>query len=205
MLSKGFTRPRLPKQYDRLLADISGLLEQARRTVARSLNAVLTSVYWQIGRRIVEHEQGGKARAEYGRELLVRLGEDLTKQHGRGFSWRNLYQMRLFYQGWEILQTPSAKFEARVICSTLSNKLSHPKFQTPSGKSEIAQTVSAQLANGLTHATFPLSWSHYAMGGIKAKVFASHYLTVLPDPEALRREIVTTQRAIEARRRPESV
>ena len=52
---------------------------------------------------------------------------------------------------------------------------------------------------------FPLSWSRYAMGGIKAKVFASHYLTVLPDPEALRQEIMTTQRAIEARRRPESV
>jgi hypothetical protein len=123
MLTKGFTHPRLPKQYDRLLADISGLLEQARRTAARSVNAVLTSVYWQIGQRIVEHEQGGKPRAGYGGQLLMRLSEDLTAMHGRGFSGRNLRQMRAFYLGWEIWQTPSAKFEARVICSTLSSKL----------------------------------------------------------------------------------
>ncbi|MCX5644481.1 MAG: PDDEXK nuclease domain-containing protein [Phycisphaerae bacterium] len=161
MPDKGFTHLHLHRQYGRLLADISGLLEQARRTAARSLNAVLTSAYWQIGRRIVEHEQGGKQRAEYGRELLVRLGEDLTKQYGRGFSWRNLYQMRLFYQGWEILQTPSAKFEARVICSTLSSELNPPKFQTPSGESTIAQTASAQFASMLPAGTFPLSWSHY--------------------------------------------
>ncbi len=161
MPDKGFTHLQLHRQYGRLLVDLSGLLEQARRTAVRSVNGVLTSVYWQIGRRIVEYEQEGKQRAEYGRELLVRLGEDLTEQYGRGFSWRNLYQMRLFYQGWEILQTPSAKFEARVICSTLSSELSPPKFQTPSGKSEIAQTASAQLASLLPPGTFPLSWSHY--------------------------------------------
>jgi len=161
MPDKGFTHLHQRSQYGRLLADISSVLEQARRTVVRSTNAVLTSAYWQIGRRIVEHEQGGKERAEYGRELLVRLGEDLTKEHGRGFSWRNLYQMRLFYQGWEILQTPSAKFEARVICSTLSSELIPPKFQTPSGKSEITQTASARLADSPIHVTFPLSWSHY--------------------------------------------
>jgi len=161
MPNKGFTHLQLHRQYGRLLADVSGLLEQARRTAVRSVNAVLTSVYWQIGQRIAEHEQGGKQRAKYGRELLVRLGEDLTKRYGRGFSWRNLYQMRLFYQGWEILQTPSAKFEARVICSMLSSELSPPKFQTPSGESAIAQTPSARLASMLPPGTFPLSWSHY--------------------------------------------
>jgi predicted nuclease of restriction endonuclease-like (RecB) superfamily len=161
MSSKGLAHFGSHGEYGRLLADISSLLEQSRRMAARSINAVLTAVYWQIGRRIVEHEQGGKERAEYGRELLFRLGEDLTKQHGRGFSWRNLYQMRLFYQGWEILQTPSAKFEARVICPTLSSELSPPKFQIPSGKSEMAQTASAQLASALPPGTFPLSWSHY--------------------------------------------
>jgi hypothetical protein len=141
MPNKGLTHPHLHSQYGRLLADVSGILVQARRTAVRSVNAVLTSAYWQIGQRIVEHEQGGKPRAEYGRELLFRLGEDLTKQYGRGFSWRNLYQMRLFYQGWAILQTPSAKFKARVICSTLSSELSPPRFQTASGKSAMARTV----------------------------------------------------------------
>ena len=102
--------------YGQLVSDISRLLEQARRTAARSVNAVLTGTYWQVGRRIVEHEQGGKERAGYGEELLGRLSMDLTATHGRGFSRANLQQMRLLYLGWEICQTPSGKFEARVIC-----------------------------------------------------------------------------------------
>ncbi|MCO6459547.1 MAG: hypothetical protein J5I93_29895 [Pirellulaceae bacterium] len=70
------------------------------------------ATYWEIGRRIVEFEQGGEARAEYGAGLLKRLGKDLTARFGRGFSERNLRQMRAFHQGWDIWQTPSAKFEA---------------------------------------------------------------------------------------------
>lgn len=148
-------------KYGELVSEISGLLEQARRGVARSVNAILTATYWEIGRRIVEHEQGGKARAGYGEELLVRLGNDLTKQHGRGFSWRNLYQMRLFYQGWEILQTPSAKFEARAICAAVSADSIASIIQTPSGKSRILQRPSAKLNAFSIPAVFPLSWSHY--------------------------------------------
>jgi len=134
MTSKGFTRLDLHSQYGQLLADISGLLEQARRTAARSVNAVLTAAYWQIGRRIVEHEQGGKQRAGYGEELLIRLSEDLTAMHGRGFSRPRLQRMRLFYLGWEICSTPSSELEATVICSSLSSELSPPKLQPPSAK-----------------------------------------------------------------------
>jgi len=136
--------------YGRLVSEISGLLEQARRFSARSVNAILTATYWQIGQRIVEHEQGGKGRAGYGEELLTRLSIDLTGRHGRGFSARNLRQMRGFYLGWEIWQTPSAKLQTRVICAARS------------GNSEIVQTVSAkslELANPAE--VFPLSWSQY--------------------------------------------
>lgn len=95
--------------YDDVLADVVNLLETAHRNSARSINAVITSTYWNIGRRIVEFEQGGKVRAQYGKELLKRLSLDLTARFGRGFSARNLEQMRLFYQGWPISQTLSAK------------------------------------------------------------------------------------------------
>ena len=150
-----------PGAYGRLVSEISTLLEQALRGAARSVNAILTSTYWEVGRRIVEHEQGGQSRAEYGEELLVRLGNDLTKQHGRGFSWRNLYQMRSFYEGWKILQTPSAKFEVRATFPGASGDSGTEKFQTPSGQSKILQTLSAK--SGLTSlaGVFPLSWSHY--------------------------------------------
>lgn len=161
MSDKGFTHRNLPNQYGQLLADISGLLEHARRIAARSVNVVLTSAYWQIGRRIVEHEQGGKQRAGYGEELLIRLSEDLTAMHGRGFSRPGLQRMRLFYLGWEICSTPSSKLEARVICSSLSSELAPPKVQTLSGQSVIAQTPSAKSASMLPPGTFPLSWSHY--------------------------------------------
>ena len=76
--------PAAAGEYDRLVSDISRLLEQARRGAARSVNAILTATYWQIGRRIVEHEQGCKVRAEYGEELLVRLSADLMRRLGEG-------------------------------------------------------------------------------------------------------------------------
>ena len=72
----------------------------------------MTATYWEIGRRIVEFEQRGEKRADYGEELIRRLADDLVPRFGRGFGWRNLTQMRAFSMAWpatEILQTPSAK------------------------------------------------------------------------------------------------
>jgi predicted nuclease of restriction endonuclease-like (RecB) superfamily len=144
--------------YGGLVTGISDLLEAARRAAARSVNSILTATYWEIGRRIVEFEQGGKARAEYGENLLKQLGHDLTARFGRGFSWRNLFYMRNFYLGWEILQTPSAKFEARVRRPEEPAEAVEPMGPAPSGPLQIAQTLSAESTWA---AVFPLSWSHY--------------------------------------------
>ena len=95
--------------YGAVLADVVRLIETARGAAARSVNAVMTATYWAIGRRIVEHEQGGAARAAYGEELLKSLAGDLTAKLGRGFSERNLEQMRRFFLTWSISQTASAK------------------------------------------------------------------------------------------------
>lgn len=154
-------------QYDSLVGGIAVLLEQSRRGAARAVNSLLTATYWEVGRRIVEFEQGGKARAKYGAELLKRLGTDLASRFGRGFSERNLRQMRAFYQDWEIWQTPSAKLEARV--KTPAGLIGFSEiFPTPPGKladSTKLQTVSAESRQriDLWHLTsaFPLSWSHY--------------------------------------------
>ena len=67
--------PMLEPDYGGLLTGISDLLDQARRMSARTVNRILTATYWEIGRRIVEHEQGGEARAEYGQNLLVSAGQ----------------------------------------------------------------------------------------------------------------------------------
>jgi hypothetical protein len=71
--------------YGGLVSGIADLLDQARRSAARTVNSILTATYWEIGRRIVEFEQGGKGRAEYGEALLQRLAGDLTSRFGRGF------------------------------------------------------------------------------------------------------------------------
>ncbi|MBI3291514.1 MAG: DUF1016 domain-containing protein [Elusimicrobia bacterium] len=95
--------------YQRFAGDIAQLLVEARRQAARSVNAVLTGTYWEIGRRIVQFEQGGQRRAGYGEALVPRLSMDLTRRFGRGFSERNIEQMRLFYLKWPIPQTASAE------------------------------------------------------------------------------------------------
>lgn len=148
-------------RYDLFVKEIGGLLSEARRQTIRSVNAILTATYWEIGRRIVEYEQGGKARAEYGEHLLLRLAKDLMAEHGRGFSARNLRLMRAFYSGWEIWQTPSAKFEVRVKCPTLSGERLGKKRQTPPAKSTQPVTFLPAKSQTALADLFPLSWSHY--------------------------------------------
>jgi hypothetical protein len=100
----------LPAGYVDVRSGIVELLNAARLTAARNVNALMTASYWEIGRRIVEAEQKGKRRAGYGEQLIQRLSADLTQQFGRGFSARNLEQMRQFYPTWAIPQTVSAEF-----------------------------------------------------------------------------------------------
>ncbi len=138
--------------YEAVFGDVSKIIDAARESAARSVTAAMTAAYWLIGRRIVEFEQSGEERAEYGAALIERLAEDLTVQFGRGFSLRNIYNMRLFYLAHptdRILQTPSAKLAA------LPRRQIR---QTPSGISE-ATSVEVDLDDLLT--AFPLPWSAY--------------------------------------------
>jgi predicted nuclease of restriction endonuclease-like (RecB) superfamily len=124
-------------EYATLLLDVSRLLEHARQSAGRAVNAVMTATYWQIGRRIVEQEQEGSDRASYGEELVARLARDLTTRFGRGFSRTNVFQMRQFFLAYrEKIQTLSEFSGGESI------------VQTPSG-----------LSPG--NPAFPLSWSHY--------------------------------------------
>lgn len=86
-----------PDAYPAMLSGLVELMEEARSQAVRHVNAMMTASYWEIGRRIVEQEQGGEQRAGYGEELIERLSADLTSHFGRGFSQTNLKTMRLFY------------------------------------------------------------------------------------------------------------
>ncbi len=158
--------PPAARIYSGLVGGIGELLETARRASARSVNVIMTATYWEIGRRIVEFEQGGAQRAEYGEELLSRLAADLAKKFGRGFSQRSLQNMRSFYQRFspeQIWQTLSAKSPAAIL-PTLSGESSPVGTPPPS----ICPTVSGKLrAPSLAlpdlARAFPLPWSHYVL------------------------------------------
>lgn len=94
--------------------DIKAILEQARGKARSAVNAAMVEAYWLIGRRIVEEEQRGQHKAEYGSRLLENLSKALTSDFGRGFSYANLRNFRQFY-----LTYPDQE-----ICYTVCSKLS---------------------------------------------------------------------------------
>ena len=97
-----------------LIEQVRTLVQSARQAAATSVNALQVRTNFEIGRRIVEHEQHGAARASYGKELLKELSIRLTEEFGNGFSERNLRNFRSFYRTYQerslqIWQKPSAK------------------------------------------------------------------------------------------------
>ncbi|PFG10164.1 PDDEXK nuclease domain-containing protein [Marinobacter sp. LV10MA510-1] len=95
-----------------LVEPIAQIIEQARGQVRQAVNSVMVHSYWHIGQMIVEHEQQGASRAEYGKQQLQQLSAQLTQRLGKGFDIRNLRNMRAFYQGFPIrdaLRTESVK------------------------------------------------------------------------------------------------
>ena len=89
------------------IEDIKELVAQGRRQAYAAVNQAMVNTYWQIGKRIVEEEQQGQTRAEYGKQLLKELSAALTEEFGKGFSVQNLYYFRQFYVVFpEIFHTP---------------------------------------------------------------------------------------------------
>jgi predicted nuclease of restriction endonuclease-like (RecB) superfamily len=103
-----------PRNYGSLLDRIAAIFTQARTKAIRDIDLTQVMAYFEIGREIVEYEQAGKRRAGYGEELIVKLAEDMTGRFGRGFSERNLRNMRALYLTFPIRQTLSAESASQV-------------------------------------------------------------------------------------------
>lgn len=91
--------------------EIKELLYSAKNKVYQTINITMTQTYFQIGKRIVEEEQGGVSRAEYGSALLKNLSNELIKEFGKGYSEQNLKNMRQFYLIYQKRQTVSSEFK----------------------------------------------------------------------------------------------
>lgn len=129
-------------RYQSVFGNVSEIINVARVSAARSVNAAMTAAYWLVGKQIVEFEQEGKKRAGYGEEIVKRLADDLSARYGRGFSVRNVWQMKAFYLAWPIPQTLPAE-------------------STQSQEEEIPQTPSAESLLSNIASRFPLPWSAY--------------------------------------------
>jgi predicted nuclease of restriction endonuclease-like (RecB) superfamily len=150
--------------YDQVLSGVVEILDAARRASARVVNSLMTATYWEIGRRIVEHEQGGEKRAGYGEELIEGLSHDLTQKYGRGFGVIQLRTMRQFYQAYPPPEKIQSEIRQSVIDDSSTDVLPAPIRQSPID--EFNRRSSAKHGRALEHLgqiarVFSLPWTHY--------------------------------------------
>jgi predicted nuclease of restriction endonuclease-like (RecB) superfamily len=93
-----------PVDNNSFVSDIKQLIEHSRRTAYAAVNSIMIDTYWHIGQRIVEQEQQGEKRAEYGKQIIKMLSKELTQEYGEGWSERNLRNFRSFYLAFNDLE-----------------------------------------------------------------------------------------------------
>ena len=130
-----------------LFSRVEELIEQSRKYIAKAVNTAMVATYYEIGRYIIEDEQQGKARAEYGKRVLLELSKRLTDKFGKGWSVDTLKRCRLFYTIYSIPKS-----------APLVTQL---KKRTAGGPIENLEMSTIGRQMELTNPSFVLSWSHY--------------------------------------------
>jgi hypothetical protein len=192
----------LPAPSSDFFTDVRGILADARRAAYTAVNSAMVAAYWQIGRRIVEEEQGGSAKSTYGDRLLPELSRALTAEFGKGFSYANLRNFRQFY-----LTYPDPE-----ICYALRSKLSWThhrlimRVESHSAREYYNVRIFDDLKRGPDdNPTIGLilctdkdeTIVQYSVLKGSEQLFASKYRTVLPTEEQLIAELERERRAIE--------
>ena len=152
VMKKTVAAGELDAPYQVVFGDVSKIVDAAKDSATRSVNAAMTAAYWLIGHRIIEFEQSGEERATYGTALMERLAADLTQRFGRGFSRQNIQYMRLFY----------VSYPSDQIRQALSGKLARsPRRRIRQRASGESDTTSIEIRLVELLAAFPLPWSAY--------------------------------------------
>lgn len=204
--------------YQQIHDGIIHLLDTARTETVRNINAIMTATNWEIGRRIVEFEQGGEARAAYGTQLIEQLSVDLTRRYNRGFSTGNLRQIRSFYlyfQHIEIHQTVSGESINLIQLARIFPLPWSAYVRLLSVKNADAGQMNMYLNYAKEHWTMPgenppvglilcagkgAGEAHYALNGLPNTVMASEYKVQLPDEKLLADELIRSQIALTAQK-----
>lgn len=168
LLTRRHAAPLDATSVTRLLPRIQSLIEASRQHIVSSANLTLVWLYWHVGRLIAEDIQKNRKRAGYGQRMMEQLAASLTRGYGRGFSAPNLWDMKRFFEGFEILQTASREFAGTMILPSLPTESSATKVRSTSPgrtvKAQILQTVSGEspariIIDFARH--HRLGWSHY--------------------------------------------
>ncbi len=139
---------------------IERLITETRKRTVAAVNTAMVYTYYEIGRMIVEDEQKGEQRAEYGTAMLKNVANHLSKKFGKGFSYTNLEQMRKFYKVYS--QIPQTVSEKSPIFQTMSRKTIKEEIsENPSRKLSTPLTISKKGQKPSDQLHFTLSWSHY--------------------------------------------
>ena len=141
-------------ERDQLFKQIRELIVSSRRIAVRTVDTVHVMTNFMVGRMIVEHQQGGEGRAEYGKQTLEQLSSQLTAEFRRGYSVRNLREMRRFYLAY-LDRLPQIR-------QNISAELPDPKNLSPEGVTEVRDTAGqiAAIPPG-GPSPFTLRWSMY--------------------------------------------
>jgi predicted nuclease of restriction endonuclease-like (RecB) superfamily len=153
-------------QNKALFQQVVVLLKSAQQLVLRSINSTMVYTYFEIGRMVVEEEQNGKERADYGKQILKGLSKELTKEFGKGFSVDNLERIRKFYLVYSKSATLSRIFDIQK-SATVSRNSENEKTQTLSAEleKEISLVETKEFETQKTQTLilfFKLTWSHYS-------------------------------------------
>ncbi|NLQ16857.1 DUF1016 domain-containing protein [Marinomonas sp. M1K-6] len=167
---------------DVLYGQIANLLQQARLQVKKTINHQMVSTYWEIGHLIVEHEQQGQARAEYGKQQLQQLSKRLTDEFGKGFDVTNLRFMRQFY-----LAFPKRDAVRRELSWTHHRILMNMyvrMYEEQKRASDDNPTIGLILCSERNNTV-----AKYSVLNESKQLFASKYVTALPTEEELQQEL----------------
>jgi predicted nuclease of restriction endonuclease-like (RecB) superfamily len=133
-----------------LLEALRSLILQARQKVLSAANAAQVQTYWEVGRHIVEFEQGGEARAAYGKALLATLSDSLSREFGKGFDERNLRNMRAFFQSfpnWNALRSELSWTHYRLLLRVDSTPARQWYVQEAAGQNWSTRTLERQIGS----------------------------------------------------------
>lgn len=176
----------LVPSYRNLLTDIGQLLQQARQQVASAVNTTMLTTYWTIGQYIVEFEQQGNERAEYGSDLINRLSHDLTERYGKGFSKSNLLYIRKLYITFPISETVSHLL-------TWSHYFEILKLDDPLEMNYYRKEMNVEGDNEpigiVLGANKDQLMMQYALQGITNQLFVAKYQLYLPSREELQSKL----------------